>query len=91
METPRGSIIITSIREQENGCFIYMTEYDEAMNEISSNVYSIEKQKTVLTYFHYFIILYFCIEILNSIPANLEKAVCNNVLMTETEWIQRRR
>ncbi|XP_060858824.1 uncharacterized protein LOC132936152 [Metopolophium dirhodum] len=42
-ETLRGSTLITSIREQENGCFVYLTEYDGAMNEICSNVYTIEK------------------------------------------------
>ncbi|XP_025203326.1 uncharacterized protein LOC112600345 [Melanaphis sacchari] len=41
-----GSTILTSVRQQENECYVYLTEYDEKMNEIRSEVYNIIKQKS---------------------------------------------
>ncbi|KAE9521925.1 hypothetical protein AGLY_017659 [Aphis glycines] len=38
-----GSTIVTSVRQQENECYVYLTEYDEGMNEIRSEVYNILK------------------------------------------------
>jgi len=40
---------VTSINE--DGCFIYLTVYDEAMNEIGSEVYTFIKPTKVGNYF----------------------------------------
>lgn len=46
-----GSNLVTSVKEHENVCFIYLSEYDKAMNEIGSEVFAIIKQTMVGNYF----------------------------------------